>query len=61
VPGEKARREQTLLRLLEEASRSSGKSVNLIKEAVLKDRYPQHRKERLKKELPSIPARVRRN
>jgi hypothetical protein len=60
-PPEKAQRERDYLALLEQASRSSGKSVALIKEAILKDRYPQYRTQRLKTELQSVPAKVRRN
>ena len=60
-PHEKAQREQDYNALFEQASRMSGKSATLIKEAVLKDRYPQYRTQRLKTELQSIPAKVRRN
>ena len=61
LPGDKAQRESDYLQLLEETSRWSGKSASLIKEAILKDRYPQYRKDRLKRELPSVPAKLRRN
>ncbi len=61
LPGEKAQREHDYIQLLDEASRLSGKSSTLIKEAILKDRYPNYRQERLKRELQSVPAKVRRN
>ena len=60
-PPEKAQREADYHALLQEASQLSGKSTSLIKEAILKDRYPQYRSQRLKAELQSIPAKVRRN
>ncbi len=61
MPGEKAERKDVYNDLLDQAGKLSGKSPSLIKEAILKDRYPQYRRERLKRELQSIPAKVRRN
>ena len=61
LPQFKAENEKVVERLLEEASLSSGKSVSIIREAILKKRYPEHRKNRLKAELPSVPPRVRGN
>ncbi len=55
-PNEKARREQIYNALLEQASKMSGKSVGLIKEAILKSRYPQYRAKRLAEELRNTPA-----
>jgi len=60
-PQEKAQRERAYNALLDQASEMSRKSPTLIKEAILKDRYPQYRTQRLKTELQSIPAKVRRN
>jgi len=56
VPSEKAQREEHYVTLLEQASELSGKSVGLIKEAILKSRYPQYRGKRLATELPNTPA-----
>ena len=58
-PDEKAESEEAYRALLDDASRISGKSVGVIKEAILCDRYPQYRRERLRKELSSVPPQVR--
>lgn len=58
-PGEKAGAEEAYRALLDDAARMSGRSVGVIKEAVLQASYPQYRKERLRKELSSIPPSVR--
>lgn len=46
APNEKARQEAIYNELLRQASEMSGKSVGLIKEAFLKSRYPQYRRQR---------------
>jgi hypothetical protein len=58
-PNEKAEAEEAYRALLDDAARISGKGVGVIKEAILRDRYPQYRKERLRQELSSIPPAVR--
>ena len=60
-PNEKAQREQKYIALLEQASQMSGKSVGLIKEAILKSRYPQFRAKRLAEELRNTPSPSRTN
>ena len=59
-PHEKAAREQERDALLARASDMSGRSAGVIKEALLKARYPQYRSERLKAELASVPPKLRR-
>jgi hypothetical protein len=61
APQFKAEQELACNHLLEEASRMSGKSSSLIKEAVLKSRYPEYRRSRLQAELPSVPPKLRGN
>ena len=58
-PEYKAEAETVYLNLLSEASQKSGKSVGVIKEAILRARYHQYRKDRLKRELGSVPPSVR--
>jgi hypothetical protein len=58
-PEEKAEAEEAYRALLDVASLRSKKSVGLIKEAILRDRYPQYRYERLRSELGSIPPKLR--
>jgi hypothetical protein len=60
-PSEKARCEKDRDALLLQASEISGRSAGLIKEALLKSRYPEYRTERLKRELPSTPASLRKS
>ena len=58
-PEDKAEAEEAYRALLDDAARISGKGVGVIKEAILCDRYPQYRKERLRKELSSVPPTIR--
>jgi hypothetical protein len=59
LPQFKAENELLVECLLEQASRASGKSVAIIREAILKKRYPDYRKNRLKAEMPSVPPKAR--
>jgi len=59
LPSEKAQREEHYVALLKQASELSGKSVGLVKEAILKSRYPQFRAKRLATELPNTPTGLR--
>lgn len=61
LPNEKAQRERIYNALLEQAGKMSGKSVGVIKEAILRSRYPQFRAKRLAEELRNTPAPSRTN
>jgi hypothetical protein len=60
-PSEKANCDNVREALLAEAAQKCETPVAVLKEALLKTRYPQYRTERLKRELPNTPAALRRN
>jgi len=60
-PPDRPKYERERDELLAEASRLSGKGALLIKQALLKQRYPEYRAKRLAIEMPSVAKPVRRN
>ena len=57
-PGDKAAKEKEFNELLNQACEQTGKPLYVLKPAILKC-YPNYRSEKLRREMPNVPARVR--
>ena len=59
LPGQKRAREQARDALLRVEAERAGIAAERLKIAILSSRYPEYRRRRLAREMPSVPPRVR--